>query len=137
MRKAKDESILLDPDSKGRERLLGADGYVHVRVGPDHPMAHVNGWAREHRVMMSEHLGRVLSPSEVVHHKNDDRADNRIENFELKGAGVHTGEHKHRKGTGSVLCKRGHVRAREPSGRLRCRICENQADRSRYHVNKE
>ena len=137
MRKAKAESIVLEPDSKGRERLLGADGYIHVRVGTEHPMAHVNGWAREHRVMMSEHLGRVLLPSEVVHHKNDDRTDNRIDNFELKSAGVHTGEHKHRKGTGKPTCGRGHPWTVYPSGRRRCRTCENAADRSRYHVNKK
>jgi hypothetical protein len=137
VRQPKDDTILLGYDDKGRERILGADGYVHLKVGSDHPMAHKNGWAREHRVMMSERLGRVLKPSEVVHHKNDERTDNRIGNFELKGAGVHTGEHKHRKGTGKPTCGKGHPWTIYPSGRRRCRVCENAADRSRYHVNKK
>ena len=47
-----------------------------------------------HREMMEQHLGRRLGESEVVHHRNGDPADNRIENFEVKQRGQHTKDHR-------------------------------------------
>jgi hypothetical protein len=52
-------------------------------VGKDHPSAKANGWALEHRVKMSDHIGRPLMAHESVHHINGVRDDNRIENLEL------------------------------------------------------
>lgn len=59
-------------------------GYVKVAVPPE--LRHLtNGETSvtEHRVVMAQHLGRPLRPDEVVHHRNGDRTDNRIENLEL------------------------------------------------------
>ena len=63
-------------------RIVDRDGYVLLRM-PDHPDAGPFGYVREHRLVMANHLGRRLRRSEVVAHRNGNRADNRLINLVL------------------------------------------------------
>ena len=81
---------------------LRPDGYIYVQR-PLHPMATKSGYILEHRLIMAEHVGRNLLPTEDVHHINGDRADNRLENLELVGHAEHLKEHYQER----EVCERG------------------------------
>jgi hypothetical protein len=67
---------------RGGRTLHGA-GYIRIRIGRGQPMTDCHGDILEHRYIMSQHLGRILSSNDIVHHLNGDRTDNRIENLFL------------------------------------------------------
>lgn len=78
---------------KGGRHCNKQTGYVSV-YAPDHPHRRSNNQVFEHRLVMEKYLGRHLDPTEVVHHKNGIKNDNRIENLELvESTGKHVSEH--------------------------------------------
>ena len=58
-------------------------GYTYCRTIPLHPKSNSKGLYPLHRVLVENKLGRYLLPNEVVHHINEDKNDNRIENLSV------------------------------------------------------
>lgn len=66
-------------------------GYILV-TDPEYARDSDN-YAFEHRKIMQEALGRRLRRDEVVHHINEDKTDNRLENLQVMSLAEHTGLH--------------------------------------------
>lgn len=79
----------------GRQRQ--GDGYIHL-LRPDHPLADNRGRVLEHRLVMWE-AGLMTDPGERVHHRNETKDDNRIENLEVTENAEHSRAHAWGRGT--------------------------------------
>ncbi len=73
--------------------FIDSNGYLLIRTYPGDlffSMVNIEGYIFEHRLVMAKSLGRCLKPSEIVHHKNGIRLDNRLENLEITTRSLHT-----------------------------------------------
>lgn len=67
------------------QKFVSHDGYYIVNTP--------KGQMKEHRWLIEQHLGRDLLSSEIVHHINWDKLDNRIENLQILSRAEHNRIH--------------------------------------------
>lgn len=70
------------------QKYKHSEGYIRLYL-PDDPDADNQGCVLEHRHVMSVFLGRRLKRSENVHHINNIKTDNRIQNLQLISHSAH------------------------------------------------
>lgn len=78
-----------------------------IRQAKYHPYANKRGYVPEHRLIIENQLGRYLIPrKELVHHINEKRDDNRIENLKLTNPKDHAIAHiGSRNDNGAFVCQ--------------------------------
>jgi len=99
-------------------RKIVKKGKYLYAVVPEHPRANEHGYVLAHRVVLENKIQRMLEPYEDVHHKNENKHDNRPSNLEIKTRGEH---------------QRYHMKIRFPNGdliKLVCANCGNEFSRS-------
>ncbi len=65
-------------------------GYRHI-YRPGHRLSRSDGWVAEHRLLMDD---KILNKEQVVHHKDDNRLNNSINNLKVfKNNGEHRKYH--------------------------------------------
>jgi len=74
------------------EKIVSKGTYNYAVVR-NHPKADKHGYVLEHRVVVENHLNRLLNSDEIVHHKNGQKKDNRITNLEVLTTLAHNREH--------------------------------------------
>lgn len=66
---------------KGGKRI-NSSGYLEIYI-PEHPFANKLKLIAEHRLIVEKKIGRYLKPEEIVHHIDENKLNNKIENLML------------------------------------------------------
>lgn len=72
-------------------------GYVWIKMN-EHPRRNYGGYIREHILVMENYLGRYLKKGEIVHHKDENKTNNHIDNLQLMTDSKHKSYHAKKQG---------------------------------------
>jgi hypothetical protein len=64
------------------------NGYL-FELCPNHPKANAWGFVQQHKLVAEDKIGRYLRPGEVVHHIDEDRANNTSDNLQVMTQAAH------------------------------------------------
>lgn len=80
-------------------------GYIQ-RLRPDHPNVNKKGYVMEHRLVYEEYYKCCLLPWAEIHHINENKKDNRIQNLMTLSTSQHVALHYKKKGMERYQFKR-------------------------------
>lgn len=108
-----------------RKERVDRNGYWYVFV-ENHPNRNKQGYVPEHHLIMEKKLGHFIEDGFVVHHINEDKKDNRIENLEYMSSSEHNSLHikeNHKKGVINTAeqRKRASKRMKENNPYVNCK----------------
>lgn len=75
------------------EKLVSKGDYMYAIVR-EHPSATKHGYVLEHRIVVENDIGRLLTKVEVVHHIDGNKKNNDISNLEVMSKSAHYLHHK-------------------------------------------
>ncbi|MDN5846345.1 MAG: HNH endonuclease [Candidatus Nitrosocosmicus sp.] len=75
-------------------KIINSDGYVEIYSPDHHKATKSRPYVKEHVDVMEKHIGRYLRKGEEVHHINEDKLDNRIQNLQLMSRSEHLSYNK-------------------------------------------
>ncbi len=85
-------------------KKIVSKGDYNYAVVKEHPMATKHGYVLHHRIVMENFLGRMLTRKEIVHHLNENKKDNRVENLQVMSVASHMKIHAKGRAIVSLVC---------------------------------